>query len=98
VQAGGVSEVIRVAAREGSFGLVLEWLLADAWRHGAVAVRERLDPRHVQELSDRHCWLRREGPWTLVHSNNAEVAAALQESGAFLSRLEGEWWLRFLGR
>jgi GNAT acetyltransferase-like protein len=97
VMAGGVSEVVQVAAREGSFRPVLERLLADAWRHGAVAARGRFEPRHVQELSDLHCWLRREGPWTLVHSNNAEVAAALQEGDAFLSRLEGEWWLRFLG-
>jgi len=61
VQEGGVSEVVQVAARDGSFERVLERLLADAWRHGAVAVRGRFDPRHVQELSDRHCWLRREG-------------------------------------
>lgn len=97
VRAGGVGEVVQVAAREGSFGPVLERLLADAWRHGAVAVRGRLDPRHVQELSDRHCWLRREGPWTLVHSNNADVASAIHKGDAWLSRLEGDWWLRFLG-
>ncbi len=95
VQEGGVSEVVQVAARDGSFESVLERLLADAWRHGAVAVRGRFDPRHVQELSDRHCWLRREGPWTLVHSHDAEVATAIQQGDAFLSRLEGEWWLRF---
>jgi hypothetical protein len=97
VQAGGVSEVVQVAAREGLFGPVLERLLADAWRHGAVAVRGRLDPRYVQELSDQHCWLRQEGPRTLVHSRHAEIMAAIQQGDAMLSRLEGEWWLRFHG-
>ena len=97
VRAGGVSEVIQVAARDGSYGRVLQRLLADAWRQGAAAVRGRLDPRHVQELSDRHCWFRREGTWTLVHSRHAELAAAIHQGNAFLSRLEGEWWLRFQG-
>jgi hypothetical protein len=41
-QAGGVSEVLQIAARDGSFDRVLLRLLADAWRHGAVAVRGRL--------------------------------------------------------
>ena len=40
-QAGGVSEVLQIAARDGSFDRVL-LRLADAWRHGAVAVRGRL--------------------------------------------------------
>jgi GNAT superfamily N-acetyltransferase len=97
VQEGGVSEVVQVAAVDGSFERVLERLLADAWRHGAVAVRGRFDPRHAQELSDRHCWLRQEGPWTLVHSQNADIATAILQGDAFLSRLEGEWWLRFAG-
>jgi hypothetical protein len=94
---GGVSEVLQIAARVGSFEPVLRRLLADAWRNGAAAVRGRLDPRYVQELSDRHCWLRREGTWTLVHSRHADVMAAIEQGKAFLSRLEGEWWLRFLG-
>ena len=97
VRAGGVSEVVQVAARNGSFSRVLQRLLADAWRHGAAAVRGRLDPRHVQELSDRHCWFRREGTWTLVHSRHPDLAAAIHQGNAFLSRLEGEWWLRFQG-
>jgi len=97
VHAGGMSEVIQIAALDGSFDRVLRRLLADAWRHGAAAVRGRLDPRYVQELSDRHCWLRTDGTWTLVHSRHAEVMAAVRQGDAFLSRLEGEWWMRFLG-
>ena len=97
LNAGGVSEVVQIAACNGSFDRVLQRLLADAWRQGAVAVRGRLDPRHAQELSDRHCWFRREGTWTLVHSRNADLAAAIHQGNAFLSRLEGEWWLRFQG-
>ncbi len=97
LRAGGVSEVVQIAACNGSFDRVLQRLLADAWRQGAAAVRGRLDPRHVQELSDRHCWFRREGTWTLVHSRHADVTAAIHQGNAFLSRLEGEWWLRFQG-
>jgi len=97
VQKGGVSEVVQIAARDGSFDRVLRRLLADAWRHGAAAVRGRLDPRYVQELSDRHCWFRWGHSWTLVHSRHADIMAAIHQGDAFLSRLEGEWWLRFLG-
>jgi hypothetical protein len=97
VQAGRVSEVVQIAARDGWFDRVLHRLLADAWAHGAVAVRGRLEPRYVKELSDRHCWLRQEGPRTLVHSRHADVVATIQQGDAFLSRLEGEWWLRFQG-
>jgi hypothetical protein len=97
VRAGGMGEVVQIAARSGSFDRVLQGLLADAWRHGAVAVRGRLDPRYAQELVDQHCWLRQEGPRTLVHSRHTEITAAIQRGDAMLSRLEGEWWLRFQG-
>jgi hypothetical protein len=92
---GGVSEVVQLAARNGSFDGVLQRLLADAWRHGAAAVRGRLDPRHARELAKRHCWLRTDGTWTLVHSRHADIMAAIHQGDAFLSRLEGEWWLRW---
>jgi GNAT acetyltransferase-like protein len=97
VRAGEVSEVVQVAARNGSFDRVFRRLLADAWLHGATAVRGRLDPRYVQQLSDRHCWFRHEGTWTLVHSRHPDLAGAFDRGSAFLSRLEGEWWLRFQG-
>jgi hypothetical protein len=97
VQPGGVSELVELASRDGAFGTVLRQLLVDAWRHGALAVRGRLDPRHLETLSERHCWLRREDPWTLIHTRDAELAAAFHRGDAFISRLAGEWWLRFLG-
>src|SRR5262249_52392579 len=96
-RAGEVGEVVQLAARDGSFGRVLKRLLVDAWRQGVTAVRGRLDPRYAQELSDRHCWLRREGTWTLVHARDPDLRGAIHQGDAFLSRLEGEWWLRFQG-
>lgn len=95
VQASGVSEVVQIAASQDCFDRVLQRLLADAWRHGALAVRGRLEPRYARELTDRHCWLRRDGSWTLAHSRHADIMAALQQGDAFFSRLEGEWCLRF---
>jgi hypothetical protein len=96
VCAGGISEVVQMAARDGAFDAVLCHLLADAWRQGAAAVRGRLDPRYIDELSARHCWLRREGASVLLHSRRADVSHAVRRGDAILSRLEGEWCLRFL--
>jgi hypothetical protein len=93
---GALGEVVQVAALNGRCNDVLQRLLLDAWRQGATALRGRLDPRFAQELSDRHCWLRREGSFTLFHSRHADVTAAIHRGDAFLSRLEGEWWLRFV--
>lgn len=92
---GGVGEVVQIAARDGCFDPVLKQLMADAWNSGATMLHGRVEPRFAQELSDRHCWLRLEGPWTLIHSRHADILAAIQDGDAFLSRLEGEWWMRF---
>jgi Acetyltransferase (GNAT) domain len=94
---GTVNEVLQLAAGDGAFDRVLRRLFEDAWRQGATALRGRLDPYHLQQLSDRHCWMRREGAWTLVHSRHAEVVTAMERGAAGLSRLDGEWWLRFIG-
>lgn len=94
---GVVNEVLQLSARAGAYERVLQRLLVDAWRQGATALRGRLDPQHVQELSDRHCWFRREGAWTLLHSRHDDVVASIERGTAGFTRLDGEWWLRFLG-
>jgi hypothetical protein len=96
LQRGGVSEVLQLAARDGAYDLVLQRLFADAWREGAAAVRGRCDPDRVQELSRWHCRLRSEPPAMLVHSRHPEILAAIRNGDAFLSRLDGEWWMRFV--
>ncbi len=95
--AGAVSELVHLAARDSAFDAVLRRLLADAWREGAVAVRGRLDPARLDSLSQRHCWLRREDPWTLIHARDPALAAAFDQGAAFVGRLDGEWWMRFQG-
>jgi hypothetical protein len=94
---GEINEVLQVAACDGGFDRVLRRLFRDAWRQGATAVRGRLDPFHLQQLSDRHCWMRREGAWTLVHSRHADIVTAMERGLAAFSRLDGEWWQRFIG-
>jgi len=92
---GGTSEVVQLAARNGAFDAVLKSLFADAWRQGVAALRGRVDPRYLEELSANHCWFRCEGTRVVVHSRHADVLEALQRGDTFLSRLEGEWYLRF---
>lgn len=98
VRAGAVSEVVQLAARDGALDDVLRCLLADAWRHQSTAVHGRFEPAQALALAQRNCWLRAEGPWTAVHSNDSEITAAVQRGDAFFSRLDGEWWLSFQRR
>lgn len=92
---GGMGEVLQVAARKRAVGHVLDHLLYDAWLCGAIALCGRLDPAFAQELSDRNCLLYRRGYWTLVHSRRPELLHAIERGDAFLTRVEGEWCLRF---
>ena len=96
-QPGTVNEVLQIGAIGASFDRVLRQLMVDAWRQGATALRGRVDPLYVEQLSERHCWFRREGSWTLAHSRHADIVAAIERGAAGFSRLEGEWWLRFHG-
>jgi len=46
-------------------------------------------------LSDHFCRFRCFSRGVLLHSENTDVRMAVHRGDAFLSRLEGEWWLQF---
>jgi hypothetical protein len=92
---GGIGEVLQIGAREGSMGDVLDHLFHRAWTEGLVALSGRIEPRYIQDLADRECLFHHRGYWTLVRSERPGVLEAIHGGRAFLSRLEGEWAMRF---
>jgi hypothetical protein len=91
----GVSTVVQFAATKGSTDLVLARMIDHSRRLGAIALAGRFDAATVQELSDAGADFRREGAWMLYHSRHLGVERAIEAGDAFLSRLEGEWWMSF---
>jgi hypothetical protein len=91
-----ISEVVQVAARDGAMSTVLGHLFHDAWTQGAVAVSGQLDPGFIPAFSDGRCLMHGGGgSWILAHSRWPELLAPIQRGDAFLTRLEGEWWVGF---
>jgi hypothetical protein len=90
---GGIGEVVQIAARDGSVDDVLDHLFYDAWRHGVVALSGQLQPRLLRALSDRSCLFRHGGAWMLVHARDPELISVIHRGDAFLTRLDGEWWI-----
>ncbi len=95
VKPRGVSEVVQVAARKGWAGAVLDDLIHDAWTQGSVTLSGRLDPRYATEISDRGAYFKYRQNWFLIHSRMPELQRAIYAGDAFLTRLEGEWWIPF---
>lgn len=93
---GGTSKVLQLGARPGSEQAVLEQLFHHAWRNGAAALEGRMDPRLAPFLSRKHCFFVG-GPFALIHAREPKLIASLDRGDALFSRLEGEWWMRFLG-
>ena len=65
-----------------------------AHQKGAVAVSGRLEPAFVHALAAARCSF----AWSsgvIIQSRNQRLLNAIHRGDAFLSRLEGEWWMRF---
>jgi hypothetical protein len=91
---GDLGEVVQIAARPESIAEVLGHLFHDAWGDGLLAISGQLDPRYLAGVAAQHCLLNRgDGSWLLVHSKNPDVLAAIHRGDAFLTGLEGEWWI-----
>jgi hypothetical protein len=94
---GDVSEVVQIGASDTSLDKVLDHLLYDAWQQGTLALAGRLEPRLMQGLGAKYAVFTQAGFWMLVHSQNPELLYAISSGDAFLTRLEGEWWIDFRG-
>jgi len=91
----GLGEAIHIGARHESMKAVLEHLFQDAWRRDVVALSGRLEPRFTAGFAQTYCLFHPRLCWMLVHSRDAEVLQAIHSGDAMLTRLEGEWCMRF---
>jgi GNAT acetyltransferase-like protein len=91
----GLAEVLQIFSRADCHVEVIKHLSFDAMNHGAIAVVGRLEPGLADPLANRLCLLFRRKYAMLVHSRFPEILNAIHSGHAFISRLEGEWCLRF---
>jgi hypothetical protein len=95
VKQDGLAEVLQIAAPAGHSTPIVEHLFSDAWARGATAIAGRLEPHLTAALASRFCLLFRREHVMLVHSRFPDILSAIHSGRAFISRLEGEWYLRF---
>jgi hypothetical protein len=91
----GSCEVLQIVSRPDRLSQVLENLLYDAWREGALDVSGRMEPGFLDALRAKHCLFHGRGSPVLVHSRRRELVDAVRCGDAFLTRLDGEWWMSF---
>ena len=94
VKPGGIGQVLQLGGAPRHIDRVLEHLFHRAHKHGAVAISGQLDPLFAHSLARAHCSF----TWSsgvIIQSRNERLLNAIHRGDAFLSRLEGEWWMRF---
>jgi hypothetical protein len=91
----GIGEVLQVGCGNESAVNVLAHLFQQALHDGAVILYGRLEPQFSDALPEHVSVLSRRQYRLLVHSRDAEIVAAVHSGKAFVSRLEGEWPVRF---
>lgn len=97
--ASGVAEVVQVVATDGSVDAVIDHMFRQAADDGALAISGQVDPMLFRALAGRRCVFHHENEsWMLVHSRDPEIREAIHDGNAFLSRMDGEWWISELLR
>jgi hypothetical protein len=91
----GTARVLQFGGKPKAIGDVLANLVADAYAAGAVAVSGQIEPRWLREITHAHASFTCEDLGVLVQAKDREILDALQRGDSSLSRLDGEWWLRF---
>ena len=88
-------ELLQLVAKPEAMDDVLDHLIYQTWREGAVAVTGRMEPKFVAALSGRRCLFRR-GPWMLIKARDSNLLQSFVSGSACFSRLDGEWPLQLL--
>lgn len=90
-------EVVQIGAKENCIDRVLDHLFYRAKRNGLVAVTGQMDPVHFHALARKHCLFHHDGgSWMLIHSRHLDIVDAIHRGDAFLTRMDGEWWISSL--
>jgi hypothetical protein len=90
----GVGAVVQFGAKPGRAEDVFEHLFHHARQRGVVALSGQVDPALFHVYSRTDCLFHHDGAsWMLVHSRHPELVRAIDRGDAFLTRLEGEWWI-----
>jgi hypothetical protein len=95
VKRGEVAQVLRLEARPETFDALMDCLARDAWERGAAAISGAMQPRFISELSNKRCRFACPGLGVLVQSRDRELLETIHRGEALLTRLDGEWWMRF---
>lgn len=86
-----------VARNEQSQPLVMQHLYHHARLRGVCALSGQLDPVMFTTLTRQHCAFHNDGnSWLLMHSRRPDILQTINAGQAFLSRLEGEWWVNYI--
>src|SRR5262245_42262604 len=94
VRRGGIAQVLQLGGEPRHIGRVLDRLFYRAHEKGALAFSGPLEPTFVHALASAHCnfaW----SSGVIIQSRNQGLLNAIHRGDAFLSRFEGEWWMRF---
>jgi hypothetical protein len=94
VKSGRTAQVLHFAAKPRYRVHVLDHLFYRAHQKGAVAISGQLEPAFARLLSRNRCTFTWSGG-VLIQSRNERLLNAIHHGDAFLSRLDGEWWMRF---
>lgn len=93
---GGHAQLLQIGVRRrDQFDDVLGALFRDAWRHGACTVKGQAIPTALVNLTNQYCLFRQAHTSVLFQAKDPAITEAIFRGDAALSRLDGEWWLRF---
>jgi hypothetical protein len=90
-----IANVLHVTAEPAEIRDVLDHLFYQSSEHGAIAATGRLEPRYLQNLSDKYCLFHRRGPWMVLNSRQSDLLRSFETGDALFSRFDGEWCLGY---